>query len=76
MDLDGLGGPLRETGEFPLFTTEYRHYAFHMSDIVKEVLIQLKDIFTPSGAYNGDDSTPSKEGLLAMLELLRSILDK
>ena len=44
---------------------ECTHYAFRMSGIVEDALLEMKDIFTPS-----------KDELLAMLETLRSMLEE
>ena len=51
---------------------ECTHYAFRMSGIVEDALLEMKDIFTPED----DSDTPSKDELLAMLETLRSMLEE
>ncbi|MDO5106648.1 MAG: hypothetical protein Q4D39_00085 [Coriobacteriaceae bacterium] len=51
---------------------ECTHYAFRMSSIVEDALLEMKDIFTPVD----DSDLPSKDELLAMLEALRSMLDE
>ena len=50
---------------------ECKQFAFRMSDIVEDALIDLRDIFTPE---DGGGDTPSRDDLLALLEALRGMM--